>query len=90
MLSAEGSMSEGSFTDSKEGPFCVCELFIGLFETGSLYIALAGLECPELLCLLGAEIQTVLQVGQHSLLMAFSITNRAVLVCMTCGLGFPR
>ena len=56
------------------------DLFIGLFVTGYFYIALAGLECTEPLCLLGAGIQAVHQVSQHSLLIAFSITNKAVLV----------
>jgi len=35
-------VSEGSLTNLKDGPFFVCELFIGLFEVGALYIVLAG------------------------------------------------
>lgn len=59
-------MSEGSLTNFKDGPSFVRELFIGLFEVGALYIALAGLEWTELLCLLEAGIQSVHQLGQHS------------------------
>lgn len=63
MLTAEGSTSEGSLRNSKDGPFYVCELFIGLFEMESFYMALAGIEGTEPLCLPGAGIQAVHQVS---------------------------